>query len=108
MQFDGNIPALPGEFSKLPGVGPYISAAVMSIAFNHPVPAVDTNAIRVAARLKMVAGSSQGDLKIIRRYLSDNIDIKRPGDFNQAIMDLGREICKSDNPKCTLCPVSKF
>ena len=108
MQFDGDIPALPEEFSKLPGVGPYISAAVMSIAFHHPLPAVDTNAIRVAARLKMVAFSSPADSKIIHRYLSDNIALKRPGDFNQAIMDLGREICKSDNPKCTICPVSKF
>ena len=108
MQFDGDIPPLPEEFSKLPGVGPYISAAVMSIAFHHPLPAVDTNAIRVVARLKMVDFSSQADSKVIHRYLSDNIAIKRPGDFNQAIMDLGREICKSDNPKCTICPVSKF
>ena len=108
MQFDGDIPALPEEFSKLPGVGPYISAAVMSIAFHHPLPAVDTNAIRVAARLKMVESSSPADSKVIHRYLSDNIAIKRPGDFNQAIMDLGREICKSDNPTCVLCPVSKF
>ena len=108
MQFDGDIPALPEEFSKLPGVGPYISAAVMSIAFHHPLPAVDTNAIRVAARLKMVEFSSPADSKVIYRYLSANIPIKRSGDFNQAIMDLGREICKSDNPKCTICPVSKF
>ena len=108
LKFDGEVPATSGEFSKLPGVGPYISAAVMSIAFNHPLPAVDTNAIRVTARLKMVKFSSPADSKIIHRYLADNISIKRPGDFNQAIMDLGREICKSDNPKCTLCPVSKF
>ena len=108
MQFNGDIPALPDQFSKLPGVGPYISAAVMSIAFHHPLPAVDTNAIRVAARLKMVESSSPADSKVIHRHLSDNIAIKRPGDFNQAIMDLGREICKSDNPTCVLCPVSKF
>ena len=108
LKFDGSIPTFPEEFSKLPGVGPYISAAVMSIAFHHPLPAVDTNAIRVAARQKMVKLSSPADSKIINRYLSDNIAINRPGDFNQAIMDLGREICKSDNPKCTICPVSKF
>ena len=107
-KFDGGIPTSPEEFSKLPGVGPYISAAVMSIAFHHPLPAVDTNAIRVAARQKMVKFSSPADSKVINRYLSDNIAINRPGDFNQAIMDLGREICKSDNPKCTICPVSKF
>ena len=53
-KFDGDIPAFPEVFSQLPGVGPYISAAVMSIAFHHPLPAVDTNAIRVASRLKMV------------------------------------------------------
>jgi A/G-specific adenine glycosylase len=108
LKFDGNIPAYPEEFYKLPGVGPYISAAVMSIAFHHPLPAVDTNAIRLAARLIMVKFSSPADSKIIHKYLLDNIAINRPGDFNQAIMDLGREICKIDNPKCTICPVSKF
>jgi len=108
LKFGGDIPAFPEKFAKLPGVGPYISAAVMSIAFQYPVPAVDTNAIRVSTRLKMVGPPSPANSKAIHRYLSNNIAIKRPGDFNQAIMDLGREICKSDNPKCTACPVSKF
>jgi len=108
IQFNGDIPAFPEEFSKLPGVGPYILAAVMSIAFHHPLPAIDTNAIRVSSRLKMVKLSSPADSKAIHRYLSDNIPFNRPGDFNQAIMDLGREICKSKNPACSLCPVSKF
>jgi len=107
-KFNGHIPALTEEFSSLPGVGPYISAAVMSIAFNHPVPAVDTNAIRVASRLNMISGSSPGDSQRIQKFLSANIAARRPGDFNQAIMDLGREICKSHNPKCALCPVSMF
>jgi len=108
LKFDGVFPASPEEFSKLPGVGTYISAAVMSIAFHYPLPAVDTNAIRVAARLKMVKLSSSTDSKIILRHLSDNIALNRPGDFNQAIMDLGREICNSGNPKCTICPVSNY
>ena len=108
LKFHGDIPPDLKKFSKLPGVGPYISAAVMSIAFHHPLPAIDTNAIRVASRLKMIKFFSPIDSKIIHRYFSDCIAIKRPGDFNQAIMDLGREICTAANPKCTICPVSMF
>jgi len=107
-KYEGHIPAVPEEFSKLPGVGPYIAAAVMSIAFHHPLPAIDTNAIRVAARLTMIGASSLADSRIIKGYLTNNIAPKRPGDYNQAIMDLGRDICKSDKPKCAICPVSIY
>ena len=108
LNYNGNIPNVPREFSKLPGVGPYISAAVMSISFHHTIPTIDTNAIRVAARLKMIAPATPTNSQIVKTYLENKIPVKRPGDFNQAIMDLGREICKSNQPKCKLCPVSSF
>ena len=104
----GIIPSNPEEFSKLPGVGPYISAAVMSIAFQRPLPAVDANAIRIAARMKMVDIPYPKNLKIIVNYFENHISIERPGDFNQAVMDLGRDICKSDSPHCTICPISQY
>ena len=106
--FGGMITNSSDEFSKLPGVGPYISAAVMSIAFQHPLPAVDSNAIRVGARMEMLDLPYPKKLNIIYDYFKSHISIERPGDFNQAIMDLGREICTADSPKCSVCPVSKF
>ena len=102
----GIISSNPEEFSKLPGVGPYISAAVMSIAFQHPQPAVDANAIRIGARMEMVDLPYPKNLKIISNYFENHIPIERPGDFNQAIMDLGRKICSADKPKCSVCPIS--
>ena len=106
--FNGIIPSDPHEFSKLPGVGPYISAAVMSIAFHQPLPAVDANAIRVAARIEMVDLPYPKNSKILYKFLENNIHPERPGDFNQAIMDLGREICTANKPKCNVCPLSNF
>lgn len=106
--FNGIIPSDPDEFSKLPGVGPYISAAVMSIAFHQPLPAVDANAIRVAARMEMIDLPYPKNSNIIYNYYENHIPIDRPGDFNQAIMDLGREICTAGNLKCSACPVAVF
>ena len=104
----GVIPSDPLEFSKLPGVGPYICAAVMSIAFNLPIPAADGNAIRVISRLNSINTPYPKSKKRIVTFLSEHIDTIMPGYFNQAIMDLGREICTSKNPSCYICPVNKY
>ena len=102
----GNIPCDPNEFSKLPGVGPYICAAVMSIAFNMPIPAIDGNAVRVVSRLNAINISYPKSEKKIFSLLSGHIDPASPGAFNQAVMDLGREICTPKNPSCYICPVN--
>ena len=102
----GKIPNDPLEFSKLPGVGPYICAAVMSIAFKLPIPAIDGNAVRVVSRLNSINSLYPHSKNEISSFIATLIDPDRPGCFNQAIMDLGREICTPKNPSCCVCPVN--
>lgn len=84
---------------SMPGVGAYTSAAVASIAFGLPYAAVDGNVARVIARLK----NSEGDAQAVATAM---LDRERPGDFNQAMMELGATICLPRNPQCLLCPVA--
>jgi len=107
-KYDGNIPEIPFEFLKLPGVGPYISSAVMSIAFNLPLPAIDGNAVRVISRLYSINLAYPKSKKQIFSFLSQLINHNNPGDFSQAVMDLGREICTASNPSCHICPIYNY
>lgn len=105
---DGRVPDSQETFKSLPGVGDYICAAVLSIAFNTPLAVVDGNVKRVLARLYCLdhpvnkAGSHQKFQPFADRLL----DKKNPSCFNQAMMELGALICTPKNPKCTACPVS--
>jgi A/G-specific adenine glycosylase len=85
----------------LPGVGPYTAAAVMSIACGQPHAAVDGNVRRVLSRLlaDRRAGQTEADALL---------DSRRPGDFNQAMMELGAMICLAGGAKCNECPVSSY
>ena len=104
----GKMPASSDAFRKLKGVGDYIHAAVRSIAFNEVVPVIDGNVKRVVARLIELDSPSSKSLHIIKQFLTNVICQKAPGDFNQAIMDLGSTICKPRNPKCSDCNISNF
>jgi len=104
-QFNGKIPANYQDFQSLPGVGPYVAAAVMSIAYNFPMPAIDSNVYRVISRIKSINLPFNRSRNHILEFLSGHISPERPGDFNQAIMDFGREICTSNNPSCNICPI---
>ncbi len=104
---DGIIPN-DKTFKDLPGVGDYIYAAVMSIAFNQKIPVIDGNVKRVGSRFWETNFSDSRSLKFLNKNLSNHISSSRPGCFNQAIMDLGREVCKPQNPICEKCPISKF
>ena len=106
--FDGKIPCNYSDFLSLPGVGPYVAGAVMSIAYSHPIPAIDSNAYRVVSRIKTICLPFARCKNDISRFLFGSIPPDRPGDFNQAIMDLGREICTAKNPACDKCPVQKY
>jgi A/G-specific adenine glycosylase len=97
----GSLPSTYKEIRALPGVGDYTSAAVASIAFGLPHAAVDGNVIRVITRLY----NGEAD---IRAEADALLDRKRPGDFNQAMMELGATICLPRNPQCLLCPVAEF
>jgi A/G-specific adenine glycosylase len=95
---------------ELPGVGDYIAAAVMSIAFGEPRAVVDGNVKRVLARLfemdsPVNASSSQ---RLFREHADRLLDHKHPGDYNQALMELGAIVCRPAQPLCDACPVSPF
>ena len=106
--YSAQIPKDPSEFLKFPGVGPYINSAVMSIAFKIPLPTIDVNAIRVVSRLNSINIPFPQSKNIIFSFLQDIIDRHKPGDFNQAIMDFGREICSSNSAKCSICPLTYY
>lgn len=93
---------------SLPGIGPYTAGAISSIAFSNPVPAVDGNVIRVFSRLFTIEEEGPALEKRCRTLGSDIIDKIHPGNFNQALMELGATICKPTNPSCHDCPVQNF
>lgn len=108
-KFQGNVPSEFNDLVKLPGVGPYTAAAIASIAFNKPVAAVDGNIRRVYARLYAVDGALEEKATEARlqELATRTLSQERPGDFNQALMDLGATICTPRNPRCGACPVSR-
>jgi A/G-specific adenine glycosylase len=101
-QFGGQVPSGMKELQSLPGIGAYTAGAVASIAYGIPVPAVDGNVLRIAARL--TAGSLKAK-KQTEEFIRTLISPESAGDFNQAMMDLGAGICLPGEPKCAECPV---
>lgn len=87
----------------LPGVGDYTAGAIASIAFHRAVPAVDGNVRRVYARL---ADEPAPTPAAVRAWAERAVDPGRPGDFNQALMELGATVCTPRNPECGRCPVA--
>jgi len=97
----GKFPSTADEWRKLPGIGRYTAAAIASIAFGEPVAVVDGNVERVVQR---IAGRRMSGLEIWQE--SGNwLDRERPGDFNQAMMELGATVCTPGVPACLTCPV---
>ncbi|MCI8443366.1 MAG: A/G-specific adenine glycosylase [Provencibacterium sp.] len=107
-EFRGEFPdSLPALLS-LPGIGEYTAGAILSIAFSRPVPAVDGNVLRVLSRIALYREdiASPRAKKEIGALISRFIPQERPGDFNQALMDLGAGICRPHAaPFCEDCPV---
>ena len=106
----GVFPSSYEKISKLKGIGPYTAGAIASIAFGLPEPAVDGNVMRVLARLFEVdydIGVST-NRKIFQAMMEFLIDPDRPGDFNQALMDLGSDIESPINPRPEESPVKEF
>ena len=95
------------NLKDLPGIGDYMKGSILSIAFNKPYPAIDGNVKRVFSRLLCKNFNSSLDIEKLKDYILKKIHKKRPGCFNQAIMDLGREICKPSSPLCIDCPIQK-
>lgn len=106
-EYGGVIPASVEELRKISGIGPYTAGAIASIAFDQPVPAVDGNVIRVVSRLRGIRENV--GIPSVRRALEGEaaalVPADRPGDFNQAVMDLGATICTPGTPSCEKCPL---
>tara|TARA_B100001250_G_C19816896_1_gene798984 strand:+ start:3512 stop:4576 length:1065 start_codon:yes stop_codon:yes gene_type:complete len=105
-EYGGIIPSNWSEFRALPGVGDYTAGSVLSIAYNQPYIAIDGNVKRVIARVLGLKNLSNRNMSRIKKYLNNNILIDNPGDFNQALMELGARVCSPKNPSCELCPIS--
>ena len=97
-------PAAEEDLLALPGIGPYTAAAVAAIAFGRPASPVDGNVERVIARLYAVEDELPNANPAIRAVAERLRPAQRPGDFAQAMMDLGATICTPKNPACALCP----
>lgn len=104
----GAFPQDPEGWRSLPGVGPYTAAAVASIAFGVAVPVLDGNVERVVSRWLAQAEDAKagGPRRRLLAAAAGLIDPDRPGDSNQALMELGATICTPRQPKCLLCPLS--
>ncbi|HSJ50182.1 MAG TPA: A/G-specific adenine glycosylase [Actinomycetota bacterium] len=101
----GRVPSSIEQLVALPGVGPYTAAAVSAIAFGRPVPAIDTNVTRVVARHRLGAEAAGVSAVRISREAEAWLDPTDPGAWNQAVMDLGREVCRP-RPRCDRCPLA--
>jgi len=102
--YSGTFPDNAADLQKLPGIGAYTSAAIAAIAFDEPVAVVDGNIERVVSRLHAIEDPLPESKKTIKAIVTDLTPTKRPGDFAQAMMDLGATICSPRRPACSLCP----
>jgi A/G-specific adenine glycosylase len=106
----GQFPQRVEDALALPGIGNYTAAAILSIAFTQKYAVLDGNVARVLARL----GALRGDVRESKRWqeLQDTAEVllepKSPGDWNQAMMELGATLCTPKSPQCLLCPIMQF
>ena len=104
-------PSTRDQWQRLPGIGPYTSAAISSIAQGYPAAVVDGNVVRVLARLTNNERPFKNNGEAVKVFtpLADQVlNHRNPGDHNQAMMELGATICPKAKPSCTVCPVQAF
>lgn len=105
---NGNFPRTKKELLTLPGIGSYTAAAIESIAFQQPAVVVDANVERVISRLYAIQSFLPAAKEEIHQYATALSPLKRPGDYAQALMDLGSMVCTPKSPQCTICPIASF
>jgi A/G-specific adenine glycosylase len=103
--YNGRFPQSSHELAKLPGIGPYTAAAIAAIAFDEGAAAIDGNAERVITRLFAIETELPRAKTEIAQMARTLVPRYRPGDFAQALMDLGATICTPKSPNCGLCPL---
>ena len=104
----GYFPASEAALLRLPGIGPYTAAAIAAIAFNEKVAVVDGNVERVISRFAALEVPMPAAKPLIKAKTAALVPAARPGDFAQAMMDLGATICTPRRPVCALCPLRPF
>jgi A/G-specific adenine glycosylase len=107
---DGAFPRTYRDVLALSGIGGYTAAAILSIAFGAKYAVLDGNVARVVARLLAVEGDLReaGRWQKLQRAADSFLDRKFPGDWNQAVMELGATVCTPQSPQCLMCPVAQF
>ncbi|MEO1782430.1 A/G-specific adenine glycosylase [Enterococcus diestrammenae] len=108
--YAGKMPGTPEAIASLKGIGPYTTGAIASISFGLPEPAIDGNVMRVVSRLFEITDdiAKASSRKVFDAAMRKIISHDAPGDFNQAMMDLGSSICTPKNPQCPKCPLKNF
>ncbi len=106
-EYDGVFPSTAETLRVLPGVGPYTAGAIASIAFGEAAPVLDGNVIRVFSRLDDLAEdvTQTATKNALWDVAAERVSESRPGDYNQALMELGQAVCRPKNPDCGVCPV---
>jgi len=107
-EFNGRLPPTAKQLQTLKGIGRYTAGAIASIAFDEPVPVLDGNVIRVFSRLTDLADNvtTSATQKHLWQLAESIVPATRAGDFNQALMELGQQVCVPQKPMCLLCPLA--
>lgn len=103
----GRFPDSEDGLRKLPGIGDYTAAAIAAIAFGRPAAVVDGNVERVVTRFRAIATPLPDAKPLVKDFVRLHVPSDRPGDFAQAMMDLGATICTPRRPSCMLCPLNE-
>jgi len=108
--YGGQVPDNKTDIRSIAGIGEYTAGAILSISYGQPEPAVDGNVLRVFSRLYCIEEeiSRTSVKRKITELVQQTIPADRPGDFNQALMELGATACSPRNPRCGDCPVAEF
>jgi A/G-specific adenine glycosylase len=109
-EWQAKLPSDPSVLQALPGIGRYTAGAIASIAFGRPVAVLDGNVVRVLARLiDLDADVTRSATKTRLWALAESlVPAERPGDYNQALMELGRKVCRPARPACGCCPLAEL
>ena len=103
---NGEFPKTFNELIKLPGIGEYTAKTILAIAYNQQEVGIDTNLERVGFRLLGLKKKSKFNSNRVKKFLEDIQDKSKPGDFNQALMDLGSSFCQAKTVHCDSCPIT--
>ena len=109
-EHEGQFPSRLEDVLALPGIGNYTAAAILSIAFEQKEAVLDGNVARVLARLGVIRGDlrESGRWQELQKCADVYLEPTSPGDWNQAVMELGATLCSPKSPQCLLCPVAQF